>query len=58
MYIADIILALENLHNLGIIHRDLKPQNLVFDRSGRLKLTDFGLSKSSISKILENTPSQ
>jgi serine/threonine protein kinase len=31
-----------------IIHRDLKPENLLFSASGRVKITDFGLSKSAM----------
>lgn len=43
-YIAEIIEAVETLHNIKIIHRDLKPDNVLIDRNGHLKLTDFGLS--------------
>mgnify|MGYP000853844963 FL=1 len=30
-YLAEIVLAIEHLHNMGIIHRDLKPENIIFD---------------------------
>ena len=44
-YAAEIVLALECLHQNGIIYRDLKPENVILDQFGHLKLTDFGLSK-------------
>lgn len=37
--------AVEYAHRQGILHRDLKPQNVLVDKSGRLRITDFGLSK-------------
>jgi len=46
---AEIILALEYLHNNNIIYRDLKPENILFDKNGHVRLTDFGLAKKIIS---------
>jgi serine/threonine kinase 38 len=46
-YIAEIILAVESIHKLDCIHRDIKPDNILIDKDGHIKLTDFGLAKIS-----------
>lgn len=45
LYVAEIALALDFLHQAGIIYRDLKPQNVLLDQHYHVRLIDFGLSK-------------
>ncbi|KAK9494069.1 kinase-like domain-containing protein [Lipomyces doorenjongii] len=47
-YIAELILALEHLHNYDIVYRDLKPENILLDANGHIALCDFGLSKANL----------
>ncbi|XP_023162121.1 cAMP-dependent protein kinase catalytic subunit 3 isoform X2 [Drosophila hydei] len=44
-YAAEIVSALDYLHSLQIIYRDLKPENLLINRDGHIKITDFGFAK-------------
>ena len=56
-YIAQTILALERVHAANFIHRDIKPDNLLLDRDGHMKLSDFGLCKPVDGEILRSLPS-
>ena len=44
-YAAEMVLAIESVHDMGCIHRDLKPDNVLIGKDGHIKLSDFGLSK-------------
>ncbi|CAN7076049.1 unnamed protein product [Brassica oleracea var. botrytis] len=44
-YIAQSILAIESIHKHNYVHRDIKPDNLLLDKHGHMKLSDFGLCK-------------
>jgi len=43
-YMAEILLALEEMHSFGLVYRDLKPENVLLDAQGHVRLSDFGLA--------------
>ncbi|XP_042389195.1 serine/threonine-protein kinase tricornered-like [Zingiber officinale] len=53
-YIAETVLAIESIHKHNYIHRDIKPDNLLLDRHGHMKLSDFGLCKPLDSSCFPN----
>ena len=48
-YIAELLTALESLHELNVIYRDVKPENILLDYQGHIALCDFGLCKLNMS---------
>ncbi|KAI9251731.1 kinase-like domain-containing protein [Sporodiniella umbellata] len=44
-YTAEILLAVEHIHNQGVVHRDIKPENILLDDNMHIKITDFGSAK-------------
>lgn len=47
--------GIAHIHAKEIIHRDLKPENILLDKSGNVKITDFGLSTTK-SMVLQQLP--
>ncbi len=38
----NVLLALEDLHKFGFCHNDIKPENILINKAGEVKLSDFG----------------
>ncbi|KAJ8506669.1 hypothetical protein OPV22_007555 [Ensete ventricosum] len=51
---GETVLAIESIHKHNYIHRDIKPDNLLLDRNGHMKLSDFGLCKPLDSSSFPN----
>ncbi|XP_047919803.1 citron Rho-interacting kinase isoform X11 [Anser cygnoides] len=52
-YLAELVLAIHSVHQMGYVHRDIKPENVLIDRIGHIKLVDFGsAAKMTINKMV------
>ncbi|XP_056408509.1 serine/threonine-protein kinase MRCK alpha-like [Hyla sarda] len=41
-YLAEMVLAINSVHQLNYVHRDIKPDNILIDLKGHIRLADFG----------------
>ncbi|HXB74442.1 MAG TPA: serine/threonine-protein kinase [Candidatus Acidoferrales bacterium] len=57
-YIAEACGALDYAHKNHIVHRDIKPENIMLTKEGKVKIADFGISKSIRGGSLEATRTQ
>ncbi|KFQ95942.1 Citron Rho-interacting kinase, partial [Nipponia nippon] len=52
-YLAELVLAIHSVHQMGYVHRDIKPENVLIDRTGHVKLVDFGsAAKMTVNKTV------
>ena len=56
-YSVQIAQALSSAHQSNIVHRDIKPQNILMDKFGLLKVTDFGIARVSTNATITYTSS-
>lgn len=56
-YSTQIAQALKSAHDSGIVHRDIKPQNILIDKYGLCKVTDFGIARVSSNATITYTSS-
>ena len=52
---AELLSALRHIHAAGVLHRDIKPQNVLVDRYGHARLTDFGIARPADGASLTRT---
>jgi len=50
LFFAEVILAFEHIHNHNIVYRDLKPENILLDETGHIRVCDFNLAKSGMTR--------
>mgnify|MGYP002623321417 CR=1 FL=1 len=50
----NVVQGMEAAHNAGIVHRDIKPQNVLISRDGKIKVTDFGIARTTTANTISS----
>ncbi len=50
--IMRVLAAVQHAHQNGVIHRDIKPQNILIDKDGAVKVSDFGIARVANSQTM------
>lgn len=50
--IIRVLAAVQHAHQNGVIHRDIKPQNILIDKEGTVKVSDFGIARVANSQTM------
>ncbi len=53
VYTRQILIGLDYLHSQRCVHRDIKGGNILVEKSGRIKLADFGMAKSLVEQVAD-----
>ena len=54
VYTRQILIGLDYLHSQRCVHRDIKGGNILVEKSGRIKLADFGMAKSLVEQMADS----
>lgn len=52
--IGQVLDALGHAHAAGVVHRDVKPSNIMINRDGGIKISDFGIAHTEASELTQH----
>ena len=51
-----VVRGLKYIHSCGVVHRDLKPSNILVNENCHVRICDFGLARSTIKAMTQESP--
>ncbi len=52
--VRQLLDALGHAHAAGVVHRDMKPSNILINRDGGIKISDFGIAHTEASELTQH----